>query len=635
MPARRAPLLVSAGAVVIALLAAAAWMLFDRGSDAPNGVALHIAAPTIATPPPTPIPAEPPATPTPPPDPAPTAAPTVTLPAARAAADCEPVSPPIAPVRISDADPAMWTPPPLPDDTVCGLIGGTPWQAPEDLHSGAGADLAEFRARPFLFGATADAPPSNTAMEDLASLAAAYERWLAAWPAAARSWSILPYAELASSTALAERDRSFARISGEWGDAQPLCSPFNRSDAWLGARIDGDAAFTYSWRRGEAARCTDATTGRDLSAGADCVGPLYAVATRWNRNPAGDPPWLVVSETHRDPLSGDRASQFASALAGAPWDGILTLHRTYGSRIASEESQSNYTACAPRPIPEPAASSYPVSTVRPQWTPAAPGARFWIGSPELPGSTAIVIIAGDRVPYDGERVPASDPAPEDVREGPMDIGDGTFVTHCRTLANGRVTCWARTGWLVADEGAQDAPWLGVSFAETEGSSWDYCRSVGGEDTVCWNQGFLPPAGSLPGRPGRLPPDLIPVGLTDPLAPGRAFCRPAPGGGQLCWIAYAVPDGGIWRPVVPVNARHSSGRLDPTAACRFGADGIGRDRAFCAPTAEQAALIAADPDQQPIYERPGGALCVRHATGEACWTPRPDITHHRPATWYLP
>ena len=154
------------------------------------------------------------------------------------------------------------------------------------------------------------------------------------------------------------------------------------------------------------------------------------------------------------------------------------------------------------------------------------------------GPTARPRVTRSPAGRDGERAPASDPAPADVREGPR----------------------GRAGMSAA-----------ASAART----------------------------SLAGRPRRVPTDLIRAGLTDPLAPGRAFCRPAPGGGQLCWIAYAVPDGGIWRPVVPVNARHSSGRLDPTVACRFGADGIGRDRAFCAPTAEQAALIAADPDQQPM------------------------------------
>ena len=224
---------------------------------------------------------------------------------------CDPVPEPIASVRIADANPVIWTPPPLPDDTVCNLIGGTPWRPPEDLHSGQGAELAELRARPFVFGVAAGAPPSDAVVEDLQSLADAYERWLAAWPAAVRSWSYHPYDALASGAALGDRARPFVDPSGEWGvdwgPGHPLCSPFNRSDAWLGARIDGDRAVTYSWRRGEAARCTDAASGRELPTDMACIGPLYAVATRWSRNPAGDPPWRVVSETHRDPLAADRS----------------------------------------------------------------------------------------------------------------------------------------------------------------------------------------------------------------------------------------------------------------------------------------------------------------------------------------
>ena len=275
--------------------------------------------------------------------------------------DCEPVPDPIAPVHVGDANPAAWTPPPLPGDKVCGLVGGTPWKPAEDLHSGAGARLAEFRARPFLFGTT-NAPPSDAAVEDLQSLADAYERWLAAWLPAVRSWSFHPYAALASPAALAERDRLFVRASADWGIVYPRCSPFRRSDAWLGAHIEGDRAVTYSWRRGEAARCTDATSGRDLATGTECVGPLFAIATRWERNPAGDPPWLVVSEVHRDPLAADGAARFGAALVGAEWDRIYNLHRAYGGRINSEESRSDYSACAPRPTPKPSAPTRTTAT---------------------------------------------------------------------------------------------------------------------------------------------------------------------------------------------------------------------------------------------------------------------------------
>lgn len=41
--------------------------------------------------------------------------------------------------------------------------------------------------------------------------------------------------------------------------------------------------------------------------------------------------------------------------------------------------------------------------------------------------------------------------------------------------------------------------------------------------------------------------------------------------------------------------------------------------------EEAALIAADPERQTMYRRPDASLCVRHAPGDACWAPRPDIT----------
>ena len=289
---------------------------------------------------------------------------------------------------------------------------------------------------------------------------------------------------------------------------------------------------------------------------------------------------------------------------------------------------------APRPTIKPSVPTHPVSTTRPHWTSGAPTAEFWIGTPDLPNETKVVIIGGDRVPYDGEQVPVRDPDPDGVRASPMGVGDGAVVTHCRDIPHGRITSWARTGWLVPDD-ATDAPWLGATFPETDGSDWDYCRSVGGNDLICWHDGVLPPAAPLPGRPSRLPTDLIPAGLTDPLAPGRAFCRRSPDGGQLCWLAYPVPDGRLWRPVVPVDPILSAGRPNPAVACRFGADRLGRDRAFCAATAEDAALIAAEPDRQPVHQRPDGSLCVRHTTSEACWAPRPDISQHRPATWYLP
>ena len=630
---RRASLLAVTGVLVFAGLVAA-WMLVDRGGEPPASAPLTIAAPGVATPPPTPTPSDAPGTPST--SPSVQSTPSAS-PAAEPGGECEPTPAEIAPVRVDDANPAAWIPPPLPGDAVCGLVGGAPWQPPEDLHDGGG-ELTELRARPVLLGTDAAAAPEAAELEDLQSLADAYSRWLATWPAAVRSSSSHPYAGLASPAALAGRDGLFVRTSAAWENAQPLCSAFKRSDAWLGAHIDGDTALTYSWRRGEAARCTDAVSGSELPTGAACVGPLYAVATRWERNAAGDPPWLVMSETHRDPLADDGAARFATALGASEWGSVSVLHGAYEGRIAGEESRSDYSACAPRPRPTAALPTRLVSfTAPPEWTPGAPAARFWIGTPGLPDATAIVIIGGDRVPYDGERVPVRDSAPDEVYESRADSGGGAVVTHCRDLPNGGSTCWARAGWLVADGGAQSAPWLGAPFRVTEGAGWDYCRAVSGEDLACWHDGFLPPAGSLPGRPTRLPADGIPAGLTDPLAPGSAFCRQAsaPAGGHLCWIAYTVPDGGVWRPIVPADAIRSSGHPDPTVTCLFGADGRGRDRAFCAPTAEEAALIAADPDQQPVYARPDDSLCVRHAAGAACWAPRPDVAQHRPATWYVP
>ena len=645
MNARRVALLLIVSLAALAAVSAAAWLLIDRDAAPPESAELRTSAPGVATPPPTAFPT---AQRAPAPTPVATAAPpAVTRPTAGDAADCQPVPPPIAPERVSDASPTTWTPPPLPGDMVCNFVGGTPWQPTEDLHDGAGAEFVELRARPLLLGSDATKPPSDAEIEDLGSLADAYEGWLAAWPAAVGAWSSDRYIALASPAVLAERDRLFTHPAIDWGPAWPTCSPFTRSDAWLGAAISGDAAVTYSWRRGEAARCTDDATGRDLPTATACVGPLYAVAALWQRNPGGDPPWLVVSETHRDPLHSDGPRRFDQALAAAHWDAVLTLHTAYAQRIASEESRSDYGACEIRATParagtaassapdqdHPLASLAPAApSAPPQWTPDASGTRFWLGRPGDPGAVAIVILGGDRVPYDGEQVPAVDPAPGDVREHLEDVGGG-FITHCRDLPNEERTCWARAGWLVRDE-AQDAPWLGAPSVEKLGSGWDYCRSVDGEDLACWHEGFLPPVGALPGRPAPQPPEVIPAAWRDPLFPGRPFCRRAPADGQLCWLAYDVPDGGIWRPIVPRNALHSFGRLDPAVACRFGADGAGRDRAFCAPTAGEAALIAASPDQQPVYPRPG-SLCVRHSTGEACWAPRPDITQHRPAMWHLP
>ena len=394
---------------------------------------------------------------------------------------------------------------------ACNFVGGTPWQPTEDLHDGAGAEFAELRARPLLLGSDATKPPSDAETEDLESLADAYEGWLAAWPAAVGAWSSDPYIALASPAVLAERDRLFTHPAIDWGPAWPTCSPFTRSDAWLGAAISGDAAVTYSWRRGEAARCTDDATGRDLPTATACVGPLYAVAVLWQRNPGGDPPWLVVSETHRDPLHSDGPRRFDQALAAAHWDAVLTLHTAYAQRIASEESRSDYGACEIRATPAragTAASSapdqdHPLASLAPaapspppQWTPDASGTRFWLGRPGDPGAVAIVILGGDRVPYDGEQVPAVDPAPGDVREHLEDVGGG-FITHCRDLPNEERTCWARAGWLVRDE-AQDAPWLGAPSVEELGSGWDYCRSVDGEDARVLARGLPASCGGAAG-----------------------------------------------------------------------------------------------------------------------------------------
>ena len=643
MRPRSTPPIIAAGVAVIAALAVVAGLLLgDRSADDPAPTALSIAEPAVATAAPVAPPATriavqsgPPAS-----DPAPER-----TPSGEADTDCDPNPAPPSVMRADETDPIAWAPPVLPGDTVCDLVGGTPWRPAADLHEGRGAELAELRARPLLLGSDAAESPSPSEIADLESLAEAYERWLAAWPLAVRSWSSDPYAALASPAALAERDRLFTHPPLDWGPAWPTCTPFARSDAWLAAGIYGDVAVTYSWRRGEAARCTDDATGRTLPTATTCVGPLYAVAAQWQRNPGGNPPWLMVSETHRDPLHNDGPQRFGHALAGAEWGHVLVLHTAYKGRIAVEEAQTDYSACELRAPPDPATvsstqDSNPLAALAPaapapppQWAPSDTVARFWIGRPGEPGTVAIAVIGGDHVPYDGEDVPAADPSPGDVRLHVEDVGGG-LITHCRDLSNGRPTCWARAGWLVRDT-TQDAPWLGAPSIEELGSGWDYCRSVGGEDLGCWQDGFLPPAGALPGRPAPQPPEVIPAAWRDPLYPGRPFCRRAPAGGQLCWLAYDVPDGGIWRPIVPIDAIHSSGRPDPAVACRFGADGAGRDRAFCAPTAEDAALIAADPDQQPVYPRPDGSLCVRHSTGEACWTPRPDITQHRPALWYLP
>ena len=267
-------------------------------------------------------------------------------------------------------------------------------------------------------------------------------------------------------------------------------------------------------------------------------------------------------------------------------------------------------------------------------------ARLWsVGAPAIDTFRAgfdrllADIFSGNRVPYVGEHGLTRDPPLGDVRESPASAGDGAVVTHCRDLPGGGRACWARSGWLVADE-SRSAPWLSAPFRETKGSSWDYCRAVDGDDLACWHEGSQPPTGSLPGRPHRAPPELLPSWVHHP---ELAFCRAAPGGGRLCWIAYAVPDGGVWRPIVPMDESQSSGRPDPAVACVFGADGFGHDRAFCAPTVEEAALIAADPDRQrqPAYARPDGSVCVRHAAGEACWARRPDVVMHRPAFWYVP
>ena len=81
-----------------------------------------------------------------------------------------------------------------------------------------------------------------------------------------------------------------------------------------------------------------------------------------------------------------------------------------------------------------------------------------------------------------------------------------------------------------------------------------------------------------------PTDLgIPVRADRPRSrPAARCCRPvlSLGGGQLCLDPPTLfPTAAYGGPSSRSTLCHSSGRLDPTVACRFGADGIGRDRAF--------------------------------------------------------
>lgn len=176
---------------------------------------------------------------------------------------------------------------------------------------------------------------------------------------------------------------------------------------------------------------------------------MYAVATQWQRNPGVDPLWLVVSETHRDPLDSEGPRRFTESLSAAHWEGVRILHVAYAHRIAIEESQSDYTACATgdaavsdttAPAPDqghPLASVAPTAPPpAPQWSPDAPAMRFWFGHPGDSDAVAIVILGGDYVPYDGEQVPAADPDPDGVREH-LEADGSLCVRHSTGEA-----CWA-------------------------------------------------------------------------------------------------------------------------------------------------------------------------------------------------
>ena len=272
-------------------------------------------------------------------------------------------------MRVSDANPDAWIPPPLPGDAICALLGGVPWQPADHLHSGEGAELAELRARPLLFGAPRRRATSGRRGRRPPLAADAYERWLGAWPAAVRSWSGLPYTELASSPAHDTRGRSFAHAATDWG---PCRRSAPRSLAPTHGSARASTETTHSPTRGgaaEAARCTDAISGRDLPTGTACVGPLYAVATRWARNPAGDPPWLVISETHRDPLAADGPTEFNRVIAGTEWGRIPYPPQRLRAAASSVRSRVPTTLAADRAPPRSHRLATTVSTTPPpQWT---------------------------------------------------------------------------------------------------------------------------------------------------------------------------------------------------------------------------------------------------------------------------
>ena len=228
--------------------------------------------------------------------------------------------------------------------------------------------------------------------------------------------------------------------------------------------------------------------------------------------------------------------------------------------------------------------------------------------------------------------PPSRPRPRRRPRAARTGAGGTVVTHCRDLPNGGSTCGARSGWLVRDA---DAPWLGAPFAETTGSGGDIAAPsaartspVGSTDSAA--RGLTTRASAARARRDD------PPGLTDPLAPGRAFCRSAsPGGGRTLLDRVHSPRRRRLAANRAVDAIHSTGLPRPGGRLP-----LRRGTASAATGPSAPRLRAGRPHR--CRPRPAACLPTRRrlpvrapCDGEACWAPRPNITQHRPAIWHLP